>query len=218
MVGINVPIPVPMAYYSFGGWKQSLFGDTHVHGPEGVHFYTRGKVVTTRWADPAPARPRPRLPPNPLKYQVGSPTCRQRPILSHMCYDRRMTHVASRELRNNTRALLDRVAAGEHITITVDGRELAVLEPVARRDRWTRARSVCRTDRCATKPTPRSVRNFENSRRIRPTTSMTAGLADTSLFIAHESGRRIRTEGIARSGGDLGRHRRRAQSRCARGR
>jgi malonate-semialdehyde dehydrogenase (acetylating)/methylmalonate-semialdehyde dehydrogenase len=53
MVGINVPIPVPMAYYSFGGWKQSLFGDTHVHGLEGVHFYTRGKVVTSRWADPA---------------------------------------------------------------------------------------------------------------------------------------------------------------------
>ena len=53
MVGVNVPIPVPMAYYSFGGWKQSLFGDTHVHGPEGVHFYTRGKVVTTRWGDPA---------------------------------------------------------------------------------------------------------------------------------------------------------------------
>ena len=53
MVGVNVPIPVPMAYYSFGGWKQSLFGDTHVHGPEGVHFYTRGKVVTSRWSDPA---------------------------------------------------------------------------------------------------------------------------------------------------------------------
>ena len=53
MVGVNVPIPVPMAYYSFGGWKQSLFGDTHVHGPEGVHFYTRGKVVTSRWTDPA---------------------------------------------------------------------------------------------------------------------------------------------------------------------
>ena len=52
MVGINVPIPVPMAYYSFGGWKQSLFGDTHVHGAEGVHFYTRGKAVTARW-DPA---------------------------------------------------------------------------------------------------------------------------------------------------------------------
>jgi malonate-semialdehyde dehydrogenase (acetylating)/methylmalonate-semialdehyde dehydrogenase len=49
MIGINVPIPVPMAYHSFGGWKQSLFGDTHVHGPEGVAFYTRAKVVTTRW-------------------------------------------------------------------------------------------------------------------------------------------------------------------------
>ncbi len=49
MIGINVPIPVPMAYYSFGGWKNSLFGDKHVHGPEGVSFYTRGKVVTSRW-------------------------------------------------------------------------------------------------------------------------------------------------------------------------
>ncbi|HEY3724033.1 MAG TPA: CoA-acylating methylmalonate-semialdehyde dehydrogenase [Acidimicrobiia bacterium] len=57
MVGVNVPIPVPMAYYSFGGWKQSLFGDTHVHGPEGVHFYTRGKVVTSRWADPVERGP-----------------------------------------------------------------------------------------------------------------------------------------------------------------
>jgi malonate-semialdehyde dehydrogenase (acetylating)/methylmalonate-semialdehyde dehydrogenase len=53
MVGINVPIPVPMAYYSFGGWKNSLFGDTHAHGLEGVHFYTRGKVVTSRWLDPS---------------------------------------------------------------------------------------------------------------------------------------------------------------------
>ncbi|HWB73731.1 MAG TPA: CoA-acylating methylmalonate-semialdehyde dehydrogenase [Nannocystaceae bacterium] len=52
MVGVNVPIPVPMAYYSFGGWKASLFGDTHVHGKEGVHFYTRGKVITARWPDP----------------------------------------------------------------------------------------------------------------------------------------------------------------------
>jgi malonate-semialdehyde dehydrogenase (acetylating)/methylmalonate-semialdehyde dehydrogenase len=52
MVGINVPIPVPMAYYSFGGWKQSLFGDVHMHGREGVLFYTRGKVVTARWPDP----------------------------------------------------------------------------------------------------------------------------------------------------------------------
>jgi len=53
MVGINVPIPVPMAYYSFGGWKHSLFGDSHAHGTEGVHFFTRGKVVTTRWLDPS---------------------------------------------------------------------------------------------------------------------------------------------------------------------
>jgi malonate-semialdehyde dehydrogenase (acetylating)/methylmalonate-semialdehyde dehydrogenase len=53
MVGINVPIPVPTAYYSFGGWKSSLFGDTHAHGAEGVHFFTRGKVVTTRWLDPS---------------------------------------------------------------------------------------------------------------------------------------------------------------------
>jgi len=53
MVGVNVPIPVPMAFYSFGGWKASLFGDTHVHGTEGVHFYTRGKVVTSRWLDPS---------------------------------------------------------------------------------------------------------------------------------------------------------------------
>ena len=53
MVGINVPIPVPVAYYSFGGWKASLFGDTHIYGPEGVSFYTRGKVVTARWPDPA---------------------------------------------------------------------------------------------------------------------------------------------------------------------
>jgi malonate-semialdehyde dehydrogenase (acetylating)/methylmalonate-semialdehyde dehydrogenase len=49
MIGINVPVPVPMAFYSFGGWKDSLFGDKHVHGPEGVSFYTRAKVVTARW-------------------------------------------------------------------------------------------------------------------------------------------------------------------------
>ena len=53
MVGINVPIPVPMAYFSFGGWKNSLFGDSHAHGMEGVHFFTRGKVVTSRWLDPS---------------------------------------------------------------------------------------------------------------------------------------------------------------------
>jgi malonate-semialdehyde dehydrogenase (acetylating)/methylmalonate-semialdehyde dehydrogenase len=53
MVGVNVPIPVPVSYYSFGGWKNSLFGDSHAHGTEGVHFYTRGKVVTSRWLDPS---------------------------------------------------------------------------------------------------------------------------------------------------------------------
>ena len=52
MVGVNVPIPVPMAYYSFGGWKQSLFGDRHAHGPQAVDFYTRTKAVTARWPDP----------------------------------------------------------------------------------------------------------------------------------------------------------------------
>jgi malonate-semialdehyde dehydrogenase (acetylating)/methylmalonate-semialdehyde dehydrogenase len=56
MVGINVPIPVPVAYYSFGGWKASLFGDSHAYGPESIHFYTRGKVVTSRWPDPATSR------------------------------------------------------------------------------------------------------------------------------------------------------------------
>ena len=53
MVGINVPIPVPVSYYSFGGWKASLFGDTHIYGPDGIRFYTRTKVVTTRWPDPS---------------------------------------------------------------------------------------------------------------------------------------------------------------------
>jgi malonate-semialdehyde dehydrogenase (acetylating)/methylmalonate-semialdehyde dehydrogenase len=51
MIGINVPVPVPMAYYSFGGWKDSLFGEHHIHGAEGVAFYTRGKVVTSRWPE-----------------------------------------------------------------------------------------------------------------------------------------------------------------------
>jgi malonate-semialdehyde dehydrogenase (acetylating)/methylmalonate-semialdehyde dehydrogenase len=59
MIGVNVPIPVPMAYYSFGGWKDSLFGDHHIHGPEGVRFYTRGKAITTRWPDEAADRSRP---------------------------------------------------------------------------------------------------------------------------------------------------------------
>jgi malonate-semialdehyde dehydrogenase (acetylating)/methylmalonate-semialdehyde dehydrogenase len=49
MIGINVPVPVPMAFHSFGGWKDSLFGDHHIHGPEGVRFYTHAKVVTSRW-------------------------------------------------------------------------------------------------------------------------------------------------------------------------
>jgi malonate-semialdehyde dehydrogenase (acetylating)/methylmalonate-semialdehyde dehydrogenase len=53
MVGVNIPIPVPVAYYSFGGWKASLFGDTHMYGPEGIQFYTRTKVVTAQWPDPS---------------------------------------------------------------------------------------------------------------------------------------------------------------------
>ncbi|MFE7034678.1 CoA-acylating methylmalonate-semialdehyde dehydrogenase, partial [Streptomyces sp. NPDC057621] len=53
MVGVNVPIPVPVGYHSFGGWKDSLFGDHHIYGNDGTHFYTRGKVVTTRWPDPS---------------------------------------------------------------------------------------------------------------------------------------------------------------------
>ncbi len=56
MVGINVPIPVPVAWFSFGGWKASLFGDTHAYGPESVNFYTRGKVVTSRWPNPATSK------------------------------------------------------------------------------------------------------------------------------------------------------------------
>jgi malonate-semialdehyde dehydrogenase (acetylating)/methylmalonate-semialdehyde dehydrogenase len=64
MVGINVPIPVPVAFYSFGGWKNSLFGDLHVHGTESIKFYTRTKVVTTRWPHqdtPAPGLNMPTL-------------------------------------------------------------------------------------------------------------------------------------------------------------
>jgi malonate-semialdehyde dehydrogenase (acetylating)/methylmalonate-semialdehyde dehydrogenase len=57
MIGINVPIPVPMAFYSFGGWKDSLFGDHHIHGPEGVRFYTRGKAITARWPETNAAGP-----------------------------------------------------------------------------------------------------------------------------------------------------------------
>src|SRR5215208_3553801 len=65
MVGVNVPIPVPVAYYSFGGWKSSLFGDLHIYGPEGIQFYTQGKVVTSRWPDPATS-----------KVDLGSPQTR----------------------------------------------------------------------------------------------------------------------------------------------
>ena len=56
MVGINVPIPVPVSYYSFGGWRASLFGDTHMYGPDGIRFFTRTKVVTSRWPDPATSK------------------------------------------------------------------------------------------------------------------------------------------------------------------
>ena len=64
---INVPIPVPVSYYSFGGWKASLFGDTHMYGPEGINFYTRGKVVTSPLARPAAtSQRRPRLPAEPV--------------------------------------------------------------------------------------------------------------------------------------------------------
>jgi malonate-semialdehyde dehydrogenase (acetylating)/methylmalonate-semialdehyde dehydrogenase len=56
MVGINVPIPVPVSYYSFGGWKHSLFGDLHMYGPEGIQFYTRAKIVTSRWPDPGTSK------------------------------------------------------------------------------------------------------------------------------------------------------------------
>ena len=66
MVGINVPIPVPVAYYSFGGWKASLFGDLHMYGPEGIQFYTRAKIVTSRWPDPGTVQGRSRLPAHPL--------------------------------------------------------------------------------------------------------------------------------------------------------
>jgi malonate-semialdehyde dehydrogenase (acetylating)/methylmalonate-semialdehyde dehydrogenase len=75
MVGINVPIPVPMAYYSFGGWKNSLFGDSHAHGMEGVHFYTRTKAVTARWL--AVSHPHGYAPPPPESHggvNLGFPT------------------------------------------------------------------------------------------------------------------------------------------------
>ena len=74
MVGINVPIPVPVAYYSFGGWKASLFGDLHMYGPEGIQFYTRAKVVTSRWPDPGTSQGRPRLPAHPLSRPMTQTT------------------------------------------------------------------------------------------------------------------------------------------------
>ena len=72
MVGINVPIPVPVAYYSFGGWKASLFGDLHMYGPEGIQFYTRAKVVTSRWPDPGHLQGRPGLPAHALRRSARS--------------------------------------------------------------------------------------------------------------------------------------------------
>jgi malonate-semialdehyde dehydrogenase (acetylating)/methylmalonate-semialdehyde dehydrogenase len=55
-VGVNVPIPVPVAYFSFGGWKAALFGNTHMHGPDGISFCTRTEMVTSRWPDPSSSR------------------------------------------------------------------------------------------------------------------------------------------------------------------
>ncbi len=66
MVGINVPIPVSGRLLLFGGWKTSLFGDQHMYGPEGINFYTRGKVVTSRWAGPRRVEHRPRFPAYPM--------------------------------------------------------------------------------------------------------------------------------------------------------
>ncbi len=66
MVGVNVPIPVPVSYYSFGGWKASLFGDQHMYGPDGINFYTRQKVVTSRWPDPGHEQRRPGIPEDPM--------------------------------------------------------------------------------------------------------------------------------------------------------
>ena len=100
MIGINVPIPVPMAYHSFGGWKDSLFGDHHIHGPEGVRFYTRAKVVTTRWPHVRRGVPRPaQLPDGALSPTGAAPSHPRRP------YEERNT-MPSR------RALLGGLAAG----------------------------------------------------------------------------------------------------------
>ena len=64
MVGVNVPIPVPMAFHSFGGWKQSLFGDHSVHGMEGIHFYTKLKTITSRWPTSIKSGPEFQMPTN----------------------------------------------------------------------------------------------------------------------------------------------------------
>ena len=71
MVGVNVPIPVPVSYYSFGGWKASLFGDIHMYGPDGIRFFTRTKVVTSRWPDPASSSVDLGFP----RKQVAGPAC-----------------------------------------------------------------------------------------------------------------------------------------------
>ena len=84
MVGINVPIPVPVAWYSFGGWKASLFGDLHIYGPEGVSFYTRGKVVTTRWPDPATSKVDLGFPQYALRPSSGS-SCRESVGVEPVC-------------------------------------------------------------------------------------------------------------------------------------
>ena len=71
MVGINVPIPVPVASHSFGGWKASIFGDSSIYGPEGIRFYTRPKVVTSRWPEPGPSSVRAALPDQSLAGGTG---------------------------------------------------------------------------------------------------------------------------------------------------
>ena len=114
--------------------------------------------------------------------------------LSQVCYGCRMAEVASRELRNNTRALLDRVEAGESVTITVDGRPVARLEPVSRRPQWVSREEF--VDRQLAVQADASL--TDELRDLVPDTTddlplaVTRGLADTSVFIARESGRRLR--------------------------
>ena len=101
MVGINVPIPVPVAYYSFGGWKASLFGDLHMYGPEGVQFYTRAKIVTSRWPDPGTSQDRPRLPAHPLSRPMTQTT--PRPDAAGLDRNARREHLRSRAGRRARR-------------------------------------------------------------------------------------------------------------------